>query len=211
MLHEKKIIECFFHNRTHPSPEFQLHEKGHIFFLSPYPATLFCLHSILPAGAGKMISQQTELREQKRYWNSNPSVNSLGKWMLLLPLLLVPVWSDVVHLSASQSAFSQLEAAAIALLHHALSYWDHCVMKEGLLPGFALVRTEIIADKVAVRWCLTLLMQAKMVNLGQFSHRAPDRLEVSSERQKPPNYPLCRTHHDNRFEHSHKTRVYILF
>lgn len=51
-----------------------------------------------------------------------------------------------VHVSASQPAFPQLEAAAIALLHCALTYWGHCVMKEDLLPALALMRTEIIAD-----------------------------------------------------------------
>lgn len=119
---ERKELSAFPLNRMLLSPGFPLHEKGHIFLLSPYPTTLFCSHSIFPAGARKMTPQQTELREKKRCRNLNPSVDSSGKWVLLLPLLLAHVWSEVGHLSAFQSAFPQLEAAAIAFLHRALGY-----------------------------------------------------------------------------------------
>lgn len=62
-----------------PCPQNFSHMKRDTFFSSLPTLLHSCSHSILPAGAGKMITQQTELREQQRYWNLNPSCGFIGE------------------------------------------------------------------------------------------------------------------------------------
>lgn len=187
MLHEKKIIECFFPQQNIPITRISVTWKGthssslplpcHTLLLTFHPPG-WCRKGDTPEGrtqgAEKILKFESKcgfIREMDAF--PSPSFS-------LCMIQCGSSFSFPVCLSSAGGCSYCSPALCSQLLRplcdgggSAACIFFCCF----LLWGQRLPQMEI-----AVMWCLTLLIQAKMIHLGQFAHTAPGTLEVSFER-----------------------------